>query len=158
MKEQLALLIKKDNKIKVLADKLDENEESKVLVFTYFTDTFKYLQQNLPGLVRNKRNIEFALGTKGEIENFARRFAPVSKKYQIKQDEQEIDHLVATDKLSEGQNLQDCGVIINYDLHWNPVRMIQRNGRINRIGSLFSEIFIFNFRPTEQLENYLKLA
>ena len=158
LKEQLALLIKKDNKIKVLADKLDENEESKVLIFTYFTDTLKYLQLNLPGLVRNKKNLEFALGTKGEIENFARRFAPVSKKYLIKQDEHEIDHLVATDKLSEGQNLQDCGIIINYDLHWNPVRMIQRNGRINRIGSLFNEIFIYNFRPTEQLENYLKLV
>lgn len=158
LKEQLALLIKKDNKIKVLADKLDENEESKVLVFTYFTDTLKYLQLNLPGLLRNKKNIEFALGTKGEIENIARRFAPVSKKYQIKQDEQEIDHLIATDKLSEGQNLQDCGIIINYDLHWNPVRMIQRNGRINRIGTPFDEIYIYNFRPTEQLENYLRLV
>ena len=84
LKEQLALLVKKDNKIKVLADKLDENEESKVLVFTYFSDTLNYLQQNLPGLLRNKKNIEFAIGTKGEIENFARRFAPVSKKYQIK--------------------------------------------------------------------------
>jgi ERCC4-related helicase len=158
LKEQLALLVKKDNKIKVLADKLDENEESKVLVFTYFSDTLKYLQQNLPGLLRNKKNIEFAIGTKGEIENFARRFAPVSKKYLIKEGEQEIDFLVATDKLSEGQNLQDCGIIINYDLHWNPVRMIQRNGRINRIGSLFNEIFIYNFRPTDQLENYLKLV
>jgi hypothetical protein len=65
---------------------------------------------------------------------------------------------MATDKLSEGQNLQDCGMIVNYDLHWNPVRMIQRNGRINRLGSLHEEIFIFNFRPTEQLESYLKLV
>jgi superfamily II DNA or RNA helicase len=158
LKEQLALMIKKDNKIKVLADKLDENEETKVLVFTYFTDTLKYLQQNLPGLLRNKKNIEFAVGTKGEIENFARRFAPTSKKYQLKSDDKEIDFLVATDKLSEGQNLQDCGIIINYDLHWNPVRMIQRNGRFNRLGTPFEEIFTYNFRPTEQLENYLKLV
>lgn len=76
----------------------------------------------------------------------------------MKPGEKEIDFLVATDKLSEGQNLQDCGMIVNYDLHWNPVRMIQRNGRINRIGSLFDEIFIYNFRPTEQLESYLKLV
>ncbi len=65
---------------------------------------------------------------------------------------------MATDKLSEGQNLQDSGMIVNYDLHWNPVRMIQRNGRINRLGSLHDEIFIYNFRPTEQLESYLKLV
>lgn len=158
LKNQLALLIKKDHKIKVLADKLDDNEESKVLIFTYFADTLKYLEKELPGLLRKNKNIEFALGTKGDIEDFAKRFAPVSKKYQLKNGEKEIDFLAATDKLSEGQNLQDCGIIINYDLHWNPVRMIQRNGRINRLGSLHQEIFIYNFRPTEQLESYLQLV
>lgn len=158
LKEQITLLIKKDHKIKVLADKLDDNEENKVLIFTYFADTLQYLQQELPSLLRKKKNIEFALGTKGEIEDYAKRFAPVSKKYQLKQSEKEIDFLVATDKLSEGQNLQDCGIIINFDLHWNPVRMIQRNGRINRLGSKHKEIFIYNFRPTEQLESYLQLV
>ena len=80
------------------------------------------------------------------------------KKHKIRQGEKEIDFLVATDKLSEGQNLQDSGMIVNYDLHWNPVRMIQRNGRINRLGSMYEEIFIYNFRPTEQLESFLKLV
>jgi ERCC4-related helicase len=127
-------------------------------VFTYFADTLKYLEEKLPEYLVKGNNIEFALGTKGEIEDYAKRFAPISKRYQLKQGEKEIDFLMATDKLSEGQNLQDCGMIVNYDLHWNPVRMIQRNGRINRLGSLHEEIFIFNFRPTEQLESYLKLV
>ncbi|MFH1789891.1 MAG: SNF2-related protein, partial [bacterium] len=158
LKEQIALLIKKDDKIQELAKSLNQNEDKKVLVFTYFTDTLQYLQDNLSKYLVNNRNIEFALGNKNEIEDFAKRFAPVSKQYELKQGEKEIDYLVATDKLSEGQNLQDCGIIINYDLHWNPVRMIQRNGRVNRLGSLHQKIFIYNFRPTEQLENYLQLV
>lgn len=158
LKEQVTLLIKKDHKIKVLADKLDDNEENKVLIFTYFADTLEYLKAELPKLLRKNKKIEFALGNKVEIEDYAKRFSPVAKKYNLKENEKEIDFLVATDKLSEGQNLQDCGIIINYDLHWNPVRMIQRNGRINRLGSKHDEIFIYNFRPTEQLESYLQLV
>ncbi len=158
LKEQIALLIKKDDKIQVLAKHLNQNDDRKVLVFTYFADTLKYLAETLPEYLVKGKNIEFALGIKSEIEDYAKRFAPVSKKYELKQDDKEIDFLVATDKLSEGQNLQDCGMIVNYDLHWNPVRMIQRNGRINRLGSRFEEIFIFNFRPTEQLETYLQLV
>ena len=158
LKQQLALLLKKDDKIQELAKHLNQNEDRKVLVFTYFADTLKYLEANLPQYLVKKKNIEFALGSKGEIEDFAKRFAPVSKKYQLKDGEKEIDFLIATDKLSEGQNLQDCGMIVNYDLHWNPVRMIQRNGRINRLGTVHEEIFIYNFRPEEQLENYLQLV
>ena len=158
LKLQLALLLNKDDKIQELAKHLNQNDDRKVLVFTYFADTLKYLQTNLPQYLVKKKNIEFALGSKGEIEDFAKRFAPVSKKYQLKDGEKEIDFLIATDKLSEGQNLQDCGMIVNYDLHWNPVRMIQRNGRINRLGSVHEEIFIYNFRPEEQLENYLQLV
>lgn len=158
LKEQLTLLVKKDDKIQVLAKELNTNDDRKVLVFTYFSDTLQYLKDNLPKYLVNSRNVEFALGNKVEIENYAKRFAPVSKKYSLKAGEKEIDYLIATDKLSEGQNLQDCGIIINFDLHWNPVRMIQRNGRINRLGSLHNEIFIKNFRPTEQLESYLNLV
>jgi ERCC4-related helicase len=158
LKEQIALLIKKDDKIQELAKHLNQNEDRKVLVFTYFADTLKYLSDNLPGYLVKGKNIEFAMGSKGEIEDFAKRFAPVSKKYNLKDGEKEIDFLIATDKLSEGQNLQDCGMIVNYDLHWNPVRMIQRNGRINRLGTIHEEIFIYNFRPEEQLENYLQLV
>ncbi|MDP2335737.1 MAG: helicase-related protein [Bacteroidota bacterium] len=158
LKEQIALLIKKDDKIQVLAKHLNQNEDRKVLIFTYFADTLLYLSENLPEYLLKNKNIEFALGNKSEIEDYAKRFAPVSKKYELKKNEKEIDFLIATDKLSEGQNLQDCGMIVNYDLHWNPVRMIQRNGRINRLGTKHDEIFIFNFRPTEQLESYLKLV
>jgi hypothetical protein len=158
LKIQLNLLIKKDHKIQVLANRLNQNDDRKVLIFTYFADTLRYLSENLPQYLVKGKNIEFALGTKSEIEDYAKRFAPLSKKYQLKNGEKEIDFLVATDKLSEGQNLQDCGMIINYDLHWNPVRMIQRNGRINRLGTVHEEIFIYNFRPTEQLESYLQLV
>jgi superfamily II DNA or RNA helicase len=158
LKEQIALLVKKDNKIKVLADKLDDNEDQKVLIFTYFADTLEYLKKELPALLRRNKNVEFALGGKQDIENYAKRFAPIAKKYRLKPGEKEINYLVATDRLSEGQNLQDCGILINYDLHWNPVRMIQRNGRINRLGTVHEEIHIFNFRPTEQLESYLQLV
>ena len=157
LKEQIKLLIDKDDKIQELAKHLNQNADRKVLIFTYFADTLRYLSENLPSYLVKDKNIEFAVGTKNEIEDFARRFAPVSKKYALKPDEKEIDFMVATDKLSEGQNLQDCGMIVNYDLHWNPVRMIQRNGRINRFGSLHNEIFVYNFRPEEQLESYLQL-
>ncbi len=158
LKAQTSLLIQRDDKIQVLAKHLNQNFDRKVLVFTYFADTLKYLSEHLPEYLVKGKNVEFALGSKYEIEQYARRFAPVSKKYDLKPGEREIDFLVATDKLSEGQNLQDCGMIVNYDLHWNPVRMIQRNGRINRLGSLHEEIFIYNFRPTEQLESYLQLV
>lgn len=88
----------------------------------------------------------------------ANRFAPISKEYTMQRGDKDIQILVATDKLSEGQELAYCGIIINYDLHWNPVRMIQRNGRINRLGSNFDEIYIYNFRPEEELEAYLLLV
>ena len=158
LKAQFALLIEKDDKIQELAKHLNQNEDRKVLVFTYFADTLKYLSEKLPPYLVKGKNIEFALGDKREIEEFAKRFAPASKKYSLKDGEKEIDFLIATDKLSEGQNLQDCGMIVNYDLHWNPVRMIQRNGRINRLGTLHEEIFIYNFKPEEQLESYLQLV
>ena len=86
-----------------------------------------------------------------------RRFSPNSKNYKLKDDEHELNYLFTTDVLSEGQNLQDAGILVNYDLHWNPVRMIQRNGRINRLGSKYKEILIANSRPNEDLEMYLNL-
>ena len=79
LKEQISLLIKKDDKIQELAKHLNQNEDRKVLVFTYFADTLKYLSENLPEYLVKGKNIEFALGRKSEIENYAKRFAPVSK-------------------------------------------------------------------------------
>ena len=74
-----------------------------------------------------------------------------------KDDDGEIDILIATDCISEGQNLQDCDYLINYDIHWNPVRIIQRFGRIDRIGSVNSKVYLVNFWPTKDLDNYIKL-
>ncbi len=73
------------------------------------------------------------------------------------QQDQEIDLLIATDCISEGQNLQDCDLVVNYDIHWNPVRIIQRFGRIDRIGSLHSTVNLVNFWPTKDLDKYISL-
>jgi ERCC4-related helicase len=135
----------------------------KALVFSFFSDTIDYLKDSLPQIIGSipdfSKRVEFITGNSGKgAEHVARRFAPAAKKYSIKPNEQEIDYLFATDVLSEGQNLQDAGILINYDLHWNPVRMIQRNGRINRLGSQYPEVLIANTRPHSDLELYLRLV
>ncbi|WP_296632483.1 helicase-related protein [Rhodoluna sp.] len=135
----------------------------KVLVFSYYSDTIEYLQSSL-GNYYKKESIPsvaaFTSGkTKGQIETLAKRFSPNSKGgAEDVADQGEIDILFATDVLSEGQNLQDCGILINFDLHWNPVRMIQRNGRINRLGSKHQEVFIYNIHPDVDLDEYLALV
>jgi superfamily II DNA/RNA helicase len=136
---------------------------NKVLVFSFFSDTIDYLENNLPDLVSKipdfKKRSAFITGNSvGTVESRARRFSPKAKNYKLKDGETEIDFLFATDVLSEGQNLQDAGILINFDLHWNPVRMIQRNGRINRLGSAFSEVVIANAKPHDDLELYLRLV
>jgi ERCC4-related helicase len=135
----------------------------KVLVFSFFADTIEYLEQNLFKLLEKKipnfkDKAAFITGNTNKIEQTVRRFSPRSKKYKLSSDETELDYLFATDVLSEGQNLQDAGILINFDLHWNPVRMIQRNGRINRLGSLFDDVLIGNMKPDEELELYLRLV
>jgi ERCC4-related helicase len=134
----------------------------KVLVFSFFADTIKYLEDNLPQLMAVampsfKKEAAFIHGNSRDVESIVGRFSPESKNYQFKSDETELNFLFSTDILSEGQNLQDAGILINYDLHWNPVRMIQRNGRINRLGSIYEEVLVGNMRPEENLEVYLKL-
>jgi superfamily II DNA/RNA helicase len=96
--------------------------------------------------------------TKSQAEEIVNRFSPKSKTGKELAEDQQIDYLFATDVLSEGQNLQDCGTLINFDLHWNPVRMIQRNGRINRLGSEHPNVYIYNMHPETNLESYLKLV
>lgn len=135
----------------------------KVLIFSFFSDTVDYLRDTLPQLLEDKipgfnKQSAFVSGNSKEVENIAKRFSPNSKKYQLKAGEVELNFLFATDVLSEGQNLQDAGILVNYDLHWNPVRMIQRNGRINRLGSCFDEVLIANATPSDDLETYLKLV
>jgi hypothetical protein len=144
----------------------------KLLVFTAFADTAEYLYRNLRHWARDYLGIHIALVSGGAVPNrttltkraefseILANFSPVSKhRAQMKGMEQraEIDLLIATDCISEGQNLQDCDYLVNYDIHWNPVRVIQRFGRIDRIGSLARRVHLVNFWPTEDLDKYLSL-
>lgn len=157
-----------DDKLVSFAELISElqNDPSygkKVLVFSYYADTIAYLQKALPShlaIPNFEARAGFVGGSSKSVANdLAKRFSPKSKKATALQMQQgEIDFLFATDVLSEGQNLQDCAVIINFDLHWNPVRMIQRNGRINRLGSEFEKVHIFNMHPDEILDEYLALV
>jgi len=133
----------------------------KILVFSFFADTIAYLEENLKDIVTIPDFVKrsaFSTGKGVNVEEQVRRFSPKSKKYEMKPADQRIDYLFATDVLSEGQNLQDAGILVNYDLHWNPVRMIQRNGRINRLGSEFEEVIIANMKPEDSIELYLNLV
>lgn len=146
-------------------------ENRKIIVFCAFADTAAYLYENLESWARNKLNVHIALvsgGTKpnrttfGQAEftriltNFSPRAKQRDKMKSMPQDG-EIDILIATDCISEGQNLQDCDLLVNYDIHWNPVRIIQRFGRIDRIGSQNNEIQLINFWPTPDLNKYINL-
>lgn len=155
-----------DDKLNAFAELLQRiqgsNSNGKVLVFSYFADTIKYLKEALPQKLKiadfNERAAFTGGANKREIEQLARRFSPKSKSAPEVTDVDELNYLFSTDVLSEGQNLQDCGLLVNYDLHWNPVRMIQRNGRINRLGSSFNEVQIFNMHPDVNLDAYLSLV
>ena len=142
----------------------DKKNGQKILVFSFFADTINYLSKTLPALLSNtipdfEQRSVFLTGLDNQnTEDVACRFSPKAKKYKLKNNEVEIDFLFATDVLSEGQNLQDAGMLINYDLHWNPVRMIQRNGRINRLGSNYENVLIVNMVPHDALEEYLNLV
>jgi SNF2 family DNA or RNA helicase len=148
----------------------------KVLVFTAFADTAEYLYENLHEWALKELGLHSALvvGT-GENRTTFRpagyirhtdynhiltNFAPIAKrreKIPSMPQEGEIDLLIATDCISEGQNLQDCDYLINYDIHWNPVRIIQRFGRVDRIGSLNPSVQLVNFWPTPNLDQYISL-
>lgn len=143
----------------------------KVLVFTAFADTAVYLFNNLRDWARQELKIHLALVTGGSVENktslgrnefghILTNFSPIAKqraKIPGMPQNEEIDLLIATDCISEGQNLQDCDYLINYDIHWNPVRIIQRFGRIDRIGSVNTAVQLVNFWPTPDLNQYINL-
>lgn len=142
----------------------------KVIVFTAFADTAKYLYEQLGGWAQEELGIHSALVTGGghnqatlpnlrkDLSSILTAFSPRSKERPAElADEGDIDILIATDCISEGQNLQDCDYLINYDIHWNPVRIIQRFGRIDRIGSPNSRIQLVNFWPNIELEEYINL-
>lgn len=143
----------------------------KVLIFTAFADTANYLYEQLSGRILNDCGLHTALitgSTEGKctlpklkctFNDILTYFSPLSKdRYAIHpNDTREIDVLIATDCISEGQNLQDCDYLINYDIHWNPVRIIQRFGRIDRIGSKNDVIQLVNYWPDMELDDYIKL-
>lgn len=143
----------------------------KVLIFTAFADTANYLYEQLSGRILNDCGLYTALitgSTEGKctlpklkctFNDILTYFSPLSKDRDAihPNDTREIDVLIATDCISEGQNLQDCDYLINYDIHWNPVRIIQRFGRIDRIGSKNDVIQLVNYWPDMELDDYIKL-
>ena len=147
-------------------------ENKKVLVFTAFSDTAEYLYKNLAPAILEKHGLHTALVT-GDVEarstlkirekldfnKVLTLFSPVSKEKEtlFPNIKGEIDVLIGTDCISEGQNLQDCDYLINYDIHWNPVRIIQRFGRIDRIGSRNEVIQLVNYWPDMTLDEYIDL-
>ena len=175
LKEAFKITVGRDQKLKELKDLIKEKVQNplngnnkKVIIFTAFADTAKYLYDNLSkeildnlglystvvtGSDNPKTNLK---GIKTDFNSILTNFSPISKE-RFEKDKPEIDILIATDCISEGQNLQDCDYLINYDIHWNPVRIIQRFGRIDRIGSKNEVIQLVNFWPNMELDEYIHL-
>ena len=143
----------------------------KMIIFTAFSDTAEYLYENVSVYVKQRFGLDTAMITGSEegrttiklkranLNNVLTLFSPISKGRDVLMpgSTQEIDILIATDCISEGQNLQDCDYLVNYDIHWNPVRITQRFGRIDRIGSKNEVIQLVNFWPDMNLDDYLNL-
>jgi len=149
----------KDAKLQTLKRRLQEVplSEGKRLIFTQYADTAQYLYDNLnPGDARDDIDVIYS-GDKSKVRVVGR-FAPkANPEYEFERGESELFTVIATDVLAEGLNLQDGDKIVNYDLHWNPVRLIQRFGRIDRIGSEHDAVYAFNFLPETGLERNLGL-
>lgn len=160
--------------LSVLAHKIENPinpGNKKVIIFTAFADTAMYLYDNVSKYMKDNFSIDTAVVTgqidgrttvkklKADLNTVLTCFSPISKDKELLMpgDNTNIDVLIATDCISEGQNLQDCDYLINYDIHWNPVRIIQRFGRIDRIGSKNKEIQLVNFWPDITLDEYINL-
>ncbi len=161
----------RDAKLQQLKELLaGELRGQKVLLFTYYKDTARYLYKQLCSEDQDAVQWRTSAGEPHirrmdsgadarERASLVAHFAPVaSNRPEIVGSDKEIDILISTDVLSEGQNLQDCGVLINYDLHWNPTRMVQRAGRIDRIGTSFDTLWVLNMFPDDGLEKLLGLV
>ena len=164
----------KENYLEKIKNPINANNK-KVIIFTAFADTAEYLYQNISewglkelglhsAIISGKRTATTLCGLNGkkfktDLNSLLTHFSPRSKERdKIFPDfKQEIDILIATDCISEGQNLQDCDYLINYDIHWNPVRIIQRFGRIDRLGSVNEKIQLVNFWPNMELDEYINL-
>ena len=175
LKEANKITVERDKKLvelqKLIKQKVENplnKENKKIIIFTAFADTAKYLYNNISTYILDELGLYSAIvtgsdnpktnlkGVKTEFNNILTNFSPRSKERRDK-DKPEIDILIATDCISEGQNLQDCDYLINYDIHWNPVRIIQRFGRIDRIGSQNEVIQLVNFWPNMELDEYINL-
>ncbi len=167
----------RDHKLQKLKEVITEKQRTplndankKIIIFTAFADTAKYLYKELATWALREHGIHAALVTgaggnkttletlRTDLSSILTAFSPRSKERpEALADEGELDLLIATDCISEGQNLQDCDFLVNYDIHWNPVRIIQRFGRIDRIGSPNSKIQLVNFWPNMELDEYINL-
>ncbi|MFC4283235.1 helicase-related protein [Catenibacterium sp. GCM10023432] len=160
--------------LKLVSDKIENPinpGNKKVLIFSAFSDTAEYLYEHVSTYVKKKYGLNTAVitgsidgkttikGFKASLNNVLTCFSPISKGKALLMPESDadIDILIATDCISEGQNLQDCDYLVNYDIHWNPVRIIQRFGRIDRIGSKNQYIQLVNFWPDMDLDEYINL-
>lgn len=158
----------------IIRDKVTKqinNHNSKVIVFSAFADTVKYLYEELSAWAKTELNLNSAMvtggdtnkttlhGCKSDLNSILINFSPISKKRNLVYPNaiEEIDLMICTDCISEGQNLQDCDFLVNYDIHWNPVRIVQRFGRIDRIGSKNEKIQLVNFFPNLALDTYIDL-
>ena len=166
-----------DSKLQMLIENLREKfshpingDNKKVLIFTAFSDTAQYLYENLADAILEKEGLHVGLvtgngvrsnvkGLPSDFNSVLTLFSPISKEKDklFPKMTEVIDVLIATDCISEGQNLQDCDYLINYDIHWNPVRIIQRFGRVDRIGSKNDVIQLVNYWPDIELDDYLYL-
>lgn len=147
------------------------DNNKKIIIFTAFADTAQYLYNNISKFMKQSFNIDTAMITgsidgkttipklKSDLNTVLTCFSPISKDRELLMPDNpiNIDILIATDCISEGQNLQDADYLINYDIHWNPVRIIQRFGRIDRIGSKNKYIQLVNFWPDISLDEYINL-
>lgn len=160
--------------LKLISDKIESPinpDNKKVLIFSAFSDTAEYLYDNVSTYIKKKYGLDTAVitgsidgkttikGFRATLNNVLTCFSPISKGRDVLmlESKTEIDILIATDCISEGQNLQDCDYLVNYDIHWNPVRIIQRFGRVDRIGSRNSQIQLVNFWPDMDLDEYINL-
>lgn len=169
----------RDEKLRRLRELVTEKVQApinpgnrKVLIFTAFADTAEYLYENIADWAKREHGLHSALvtgrssrnksnlkGVRTDLNSVLMAFSPVSKE-RAKIDTApaaDIDILIGTDCISEGQNLQDCDYVVNYDIHWNPVRIIQRFGRVDRLGSRNRTIQLVNFWPNMELDEYINL-
>lgn len=182
LSEAQKITVERDAKLQdlksVIIDKINtpiNPDNKKIIIFSAFADTAIYLYENLASWVKSEFNLYSAMvmgsGANksnypkikmGDLNTLLTHFAPISKHREkiYPEAKEQIDILIATDCISEGQNLQDCDFLVNYDIHWNPVRIIQRFGRIDRIGSNkagIEQIQLVNFWPNMELDEYINL-